>query len=584
MKRKHRTQRKRYAFQQQFRITGIVALAVLSCVLLWLGLNLPDQAVSQFRPASAVQERPNTTGVPGHTPTLDPVVQVSLQSPSPQEVSVSSAAELPVQMPVLLDTAQDLAGAAEIPGSAHGTIECMDDSAFDARTAELMQAVGLTRHLDELTWREQLPDRLTQALVPASYYGFSVREALCLELDAWGDNMPLASVFYEVTQVTSPEGQVLSGLFGPREPMVGQRIRVPVQRDTEVDEAMIRFEVRVPGDLEAIVLDVSSGQEVRSDMRTGTVALAKISDQAVRLTYREMSVPTVYAFDRMGNVLRRERISREQDGVHMTFGGYVETCLLVGVKHMIDHAFMARVPLSPGQAAALSYRPEVPKYTRFDPMPLVNYTSVSSLDVNDLAVHWRQEKQQRRFRQILSVELPENVAVKPSWEVYAHQRDEKVRLNGSSMVDSQRAAYRYNGSKQVDQMSGSVWLNVCGKIERITLSPGDLEDMCCVALPRGKYLDVHLDKNKLSYMVLGGDVIQVAAFDSQGRRLRQDPAWRIEQGMKSTFFWGIPVKVVMDVSTQTKVARLDFSMTESLGVSRPLYTTSVRVPTLLISK
>jgi len=264
----------------------------------------------------------------------------------------------------------------------------------------------------------------------------------------------------------------------------------------------------------------------------------------------------------------------------MVFAGYVETCLVVGVQRLIDHTFMARVTLNPGQPVALSYEPEVPRYTRFDQMPLINYASVSSLDVNGLAVHWHQEKLQSRFKQILSVELPENVAVQPSWEVYAHEKDNRVRLNGSSVVDNQGVAYRYNGYKQVDRMSGSVWLNVCGQIERVTLSQQDLAHVCCVAAARGKYLDLHLDKNKLSYMVLGGDVVQLAAFDAQGRRLKQDPAWRFQQGVKSVYFWGLPDKVVLDVSTQTRVARLDFNMTKPLDRERPLYTTSVKVPTL----
>jgi hypothetical protein len=200
------------------------------------------------------------------------------------------------------------------------------------------------------------------------------------------------------------------------------------------------------------------------------------------------------------------------------------------------------------------------------------------LDVNDLAVHWQQERQQSHFKQVLSVALPENVAVQSNWEVYAHRWDRKVRLTGASVADNQRVAYecRCAGPKAVDQVSGSVQLNLFAKIERVTLSLEELTRMCCVEMPSGKYLDVSLDKNRLSYMVLGGDVVQLAAYDVQGRRLKQDPAWRFRQGMTEVHFWGVPDQVILDISTQTKMAQLDFSVTEPSPKERqPLYTTSL---------
>ncbi|NQV35227.1 MAG: hypothetical protein HQ515_21210, partial [Phycisphaeraceae bacterium] len=193
-------------------------------------------------------------------------------------------------------------------------------------------------------------------------------------------------------------------------------------------------------------------------------------------------------------------------------------------------------------------------------------------------VHWHQEEQQSHFKQRLSVALPENVAVQPDWEVYAHHRESRVRLNGASMVDNQQATFlcRDIGSRRTDQMSGSVLLNVFGQIERVTLRQQDLDNMCCLKMPGNTYLDLTLDKNRLSYMVLGGDVVQLAAYDDQGRRLMQDPAWRFQAGMKSVYFWGVPDKVVLDISTQTQVSRLNFKVTEPLEpITRPQYTTSL---------
>jgi hypothetical protein len=590
MKSKVRKRRKKQGSTQQWcLIAGTVALAGLSCVWVWFGLKLPDPAdAARLTSTPTSQLSVQTIGRQGGAPVKEPVAPALPTSPLPYvDASVSSTAELPVQGPAPSQIPLHATDATELPVSTHDMIECTDTldpapvalvSEPDERVAELLRAVGLTSHLDEPTWREHLSGRFAKALVPVSNHGFGAGEALFFEADILGDNLSLASVFYEVIQVTSAEGQVLEACVGPREPMVGQRIRVPVAKGTSAEEAVIRFEVSVPGDLDAMVLDVGAGHEVTGEMGTGTVAMTRVSDQAVRVAYREMSVPAVYAFDRLGNVLRRERISREPDGVHMVFGGSVETCLVVGVRHMIDHAFVTRVTLNPGQAVALSYEPEVPRYTRFDPMPLVQYEPLLSLDVNDLTVQWRQERRQNYFRQILSVDFPANVAVQSNWEVYAHQNDHKVRLNGSSVVDNQRVVYRCHGAKAVDQMSGSLWFNMYGQIKRVNLSQQDLVDMCCVAMPRGKYLDVHLDKNKLSYRVLGGEVIQLAAFDAQGRRLRQDPTWRTEQGMKSLYFWGVPANVVLDISTQTKAARLDFNLTEPLCESGPLYTTSVRVP------
>jgi hypothetical protein len=423
-----------------------------------------------------------------------------------------------------------------------------------------------------------LPDRFVQALMPVSKNEFGSRDGVLFEVEPWGDNDSLASVHYRVTEVISLEGQTLDGVVGRREPMVGRRIRVPLQIRTQGHEALIQFDVRVPSELDAAVLDVSTGHEVVDDMATGSVAMAKVGDRTVRLVYRDMSLPFVYAFDRLGNTLRRERISREPDGVSLVFDGGVDTCLVVAVQEETAHTFEARINLNPGQPATLSYEPESPRYTRYDQTPLVNYAKVSTLDVDDLAVHWHQEEQPSHFAQVLSLTLPENIAVQPDWEVYAHRRDNKVRLNGASVVGNQHAAYlcHYRGPRKADQMSGSVSLSVFGQIERVTFRSEDLESMCCAKMPGATYLDLHLDKNRLSYMVLGGDVVQLAAYDDQGRRLKQDPTWRFEQGMKSVYFWGVPDKVVLDISTQTEVTKLDFKVTEPLKqASLPLYTTSL---------
>ncbi|MCP4456078.1 MAG: hypothetical protein GY809_31870 [Planctomycetes bacterium] len=449
------------------------------------------------------------------------------------------------------------------------------DEEQNAHAAEWLQAVGLTRHLDESTWREQLPARFVQALMPMSRHEFGSRDAVLFEVEPWGDNDSLASVHYRVTEVISHEGQALDGVVGRREPMVGRRIRVPLQHRTQGHEALIQFDVRVPSELDSAVLDVSTGHEVVDDMATGSVAIAKVGDQTVRLVYRDMSLPFVYAFDRLGNTLRRNRISRESDGVYLIFDGVVETCLIVGVQAETSHVFEARINLNPGQPVELSYEPESPPYTRFERAPLVNYAKESSLDVHDLAVQWHQEGQSNHFTQVLSLALPENIAVRPNWEVYAHRRDSRMRLNGASVVGSQHAAYlcHYRRARKADQVSGSVSLSVFGQIERVTFRSEDLDRMCCVQMPGATYLDLHLDKNRLSYTVLGGDVVQLAAYDDQGRRLKEDPAWRFRQGMKQVHFWGVPDKVVLDISTQTEVTKLDFKVTEPLKqVSLPLYT------------
>jgi hypothetical protein len=156
-----------------------------------------------------------------------------------------------------------------------------------------------------------------------------------------------------------------------------------------------------------------------------------------------------------------------------------------------------------------------------------------------------------------------------------------VRVNGASVVDNQQVTFlcRDPGPRQADQMSGSVRLNVFGQIDRVTFQEQDPNGICCMKMPGDTTLDLTLDKNKLSYMVLRGDVVQLAAYDDQGRRLMQDPAWRFQQGMKSVYFWGVPDKVVLDISTQTKVAKLDFTVTEPLEPTlQPQYSTSL--PTL----
>jgi hypothetical protein len=77
-------------------------------------------------------------------------------------------------------------------------------------------------------------------------------------------------------------------------------------------------------------------------------------------------------------------------------------------------------------------------------------------------------------------------------------------------------------------MSGSVLLNVFGQIDRVTFRAQALNGICC---------------------------------------------------MKSVYFWGVPDKVVVDISTQTKVTKLDFKVTEPLEPTlQPQYSTSL--PTL----
>ena len=332
--------------------------------------------------------------------------------------------------------------------------------------------------------------------------------------------------------------------------------------DVELDLGSIPQSDRL--DLAYQVLEVRTPEGQALDLRRVAPARRSFLGPYVRVP-----VPRGTPADRLGSALVRFYVSMPPTD-----------CAGPAFERACDLA----VDLNRGLPCSLSGEPEVPERARYDDRALADLRPCQAGDLEMLAVRWTQEQDRDRCRQVLSVALPDAFAVYPTWTVYAHvdDRDRKERLWGSSGVRGRELTFQgtRTAPDPVTHLSGRIEIKALAAVRRLTVEADDGRPDRTLRLADGQCMEVRLDRNVFSYRGWEPGVVQVAAYDDQGRRLRQDTEQDRREGAVNRFcFWGLPRRVVLDVATEVLDRELAFDLTnpspeDQATVQSPLWAKS----------
>jgi hypothetical protein len=234
----------------------------------------------------------------------------------------------------------------------------------------------------------------------------------------------------------------------------------------------------------------------------------------------------------------------------------------VVTREVLEYPFEIELDLNQGKELALTREPEIPTRMRFNHHPVPTYVNFTADALDNLVVKWS-EGQERSWNDSLSVKLPQSpFSGHAVWVVQFFGNDRPQILAGNSTQGLSDFSFTVEKDKlkQTSAAFGKVQLNLHSDISRIVFASGSSGRPGTKTLPSGANVSVEFNKNEITYYAGQANVIQTVAYDARGKRLKQDQYTRNKGGKRLIYFWGVPAKFEIDVSTKTITKLIPFEI------------------------
>lgn len=412
------------------------------------------------------------------------------------------------------------------------------------------------------------PQMIKDGLFPGQYWDMGEEPRMTLDLDQVNlPNSAMAELDYDVRSVLSSEGKDVVRM---EENKLNRRIQpgrlypgnilLNVKKGTLPDElaqARIKFRLAVPVALEVIDFSAEDAPGLVKQSGAISVTLNQLEKDVAKVSSSGDKSMRLIAYDQTGRALASRETMSTPASAATRFEGLIKKLKVAVSREILEYAFEVEVDLNRGRPLALSREPEIPARMRYDHHPVLDYANFSPDDLKNLAVAWN-EGQERAWNDSLSIALPQRpFSGYADWEVHFFGKNRHRFLAGNSAQDSASVSFSLDKDKlkQASAAFGKVELGLHTDILRLVFVKPDGGPEASQSLPSGATVSIAFDKNEISYSAGNADVIQTAAFDARGKRLKQDPYRRNRDGQRSIYFWGVPAKFIIDVSTQ-KIRKL----------------------------
>jgi predicted Zn finger-like uncharacterized protein len=419
--------------------------------------------------------------------------------------------------------------------------------------------------------KETLPEAVQKSLFPGKYWSSGDEPRMTLDLDTLQfPNVSMAQLTYEVLEVLTTDG---TGVMRREESQFQYKLRpgsispgyidVRVKKGTPAEAlgtAKIRFQIALPSSLKKMEFFSDSEPGTLRESDEVRVKLERLEKDVAKVTYRGGVSAQLFAFDKSGRPLASRESMSSSSAVATRFHGEIKTLMVAVVQEMFEYPFKVDVDLNRGKELALSYKPENPKRLRYDHHPITTYVNITAEELSDLEVKWR-ESGALTWTDSLNVTLPKgpfNGDIR--WEVHFFGENKPLYLSGNSFYGPRDISYGLsNGELQKAHAAfGKIRMKISSKIQRLTFEKDSAEKS--IVLLSGIQVNARFNKNEITFDAGKADVIQTMAFDSQGRRLKKAGYTGIKGSQKKIYFWGLPAKFVIDVSTQKIKKTLNFDI------------------------
>jgi predicted Zn finger-like uncharacterized protein len=427
--------------------------------------------------------------------------------------------------------------------------------------------------VDDKTLKPKIPQIVEQSLFPSNYWNFGENPQMTLDLDPVNiPNAALAELTYEVRSIQSPDGKDIlradekkfKSTINPGSAFPGG-ISLPVRNGTPPESlgtARIQFSLSLPDALQ--IFEFKSGVEKGSQKTSGgiQVTLGRIEKDVADVAYSGGKSVRLIAYDKTGKALvSRETISASSS-VSTRFQGIIDRLKVVVAASMLECPFEIDVDLNGGKELLLSRQPKIPKRIRYNHHPVSTYSDFLEPDLDDLTVAWKEAGEHKRTDN-LEIQLSKGpFSGQADWEVHFFGHDQPQFLTGNAIQGARDISYRLEKGRlaNVSAAFGIVQLNIRTDIKRLSFAKKEGGNPQTRNLSSGEPVTVSFNKNEVSYGAGKTQIIQVMAFDSFGKRLKQGNHSSSQGGKRSIYFWGQPASFEMDLSTKTLEKRIEFDI------------------------
>ncbi len=439
--------------------------------------------------------------------------------------------------------------------------------------AEYADDPHLFTTVDAKTLKPKIPRIVKQSLFPGHYLNFGENPQMTLDLDPVNiPNAALAELTYEVRSIQSPDGKdILRAAETKFKPPINPGSAFPgslslsVKNGTPPESlgtARIQFMLSLPDALQ--IFEFKSGEEKGSLKESGgiQVTLGRLEKDVADVTYSGTRSVRLIAYDKTGNALASRETINSTSSVSTRFQGMIDTLKVVSAASMLEYPFEIEVDLNGGQELRLSRKSEIPNRIRYSHHPIPTYSDFSETDLDDLAVAWR-EAGEREWTDRLEIQLSKGpFSGRADWEVHFFGHDQPQFLTGNAIQGARDISYRLDKGQlaSVNAAFGIVQLNIKTDIKRLSFANKEGGKPQTRNLPSGEPVTVSFNKNEISYSAGKTQIIQVMAYNSFGKRLKQGNYSSNKRGKRKIYFWGQPARFEMDLSTKTLAKKIKFDL------------------------
>ena len=421
--------------------------------------------------------------------------------------------------------------------------------------------------------KAKLPQMIKESLFPGHYWNREDKPRMTIDMDTLDlPNAAMAELTYEVKSIRSPDGKdvlrVAENKFNSRiQPgsLFPGNISLSIKEGTppkDLARASIFFHLTVPVALE--VFDFAAGDPAGSAQEANGVraTLDGLEKDVARVSSSGGKSMRLIAFDQTGRTLASGESISTASSITTRFEGVINTLKVVVASEVLEYPFEIEVDLNQGKKLVLTREPEIPPRTRFNHHPVPNYVNFKAEALDNLAVKWREGKE-KSWNDSLSVKLPQSpFSGHAVWEVHFFGKDSPHYLAGNSTQGPSDFSFTLEKGllKQAHAAFGKVQISLHSAISRIVFTAGSSGRPATKTLPSGANVSVEFNKNEITYYAGRANVIQTVAYDARGKRLKQDQYTRNKGGKRAIYFWGVPAKFEIDVSTKTITKLIPFEI------------------------
>ena len=402
------------------------------------------------------------------------------------------------------------------------------------------------------------------SLFPGNFWSSGDNPVMTLELDTVDmPNAALAELTYAVKTIRTVDGKdVLRDEASKFKPSLQPgslfpgNISLNIRKDTSPDTlatATIDFDLSVPAALETFEFRMGDKAGSAKEVDGIRVTLGRLEKDVAYVSSSSGKSIRLIAYDQSGNALASKESLSSSTSASARFQGIIDTLKVVVIRDMLAYPFEVEVDLNGGKALALARQAEIPARIRYNHHPVPAYVDFTSEDTEKLSVKWT-EGQPDAWNDRLSIKLPRGpFSGNAIWEVHFFGHAKPQFLAGSSVQSDREVSYTLDKGllEKASAAFGKVQLNLHSNIKRLTFLKKERIQTAVQELPSGDEVSVAFDQNEITYSTGKAEVIQTAAYDARGKRLKADPYTRNKADKRIIYFWGVPAKFEIDVSTTT---------------------------------